>query len=349
MGVKYMLKKIKLLNFLGFTRDNRTSQITDNSDMFEVDFCGGANIFIGENGTGKTSLLKLIYAFCLYNEPYGVNVFAAKIEEMFAFNNRNNLFSFNRDELYIEIEDNKKLYNAVIKKISDTKINPPKDYTIPAVFIPSKEMLSHSLGFMALSRKMRLPFDRTLIDIMMNAELPESVDISELNQVLLDKISEVIDGKVVYKNDTFYIAKNDGTELVFSFEAEGLRKFGLLWKIIRNGLFDESNSVLFWDEPEANLNPELIPVLVEILLELQKSGVQLFIATHSSNFAQYFDVLRTKDNSVMFHNLYKKDDGYIYCHSAERYDKLAHNSIERADERLGNVIIEKALEEVKNG
>jgi len=346
-----MISKIKLLHFLGFTRDVKDEDVSETSDMFEVDFCPGVNIFIGENGTGKTSLLKVLYAFCLYKSSSDL-LLSTKIEEMFAWNNKSEFFTFNRNEIYISIEDNKKTYTTSVKKLNDDiceDTNDIKPDAIPAVFIPSKEMLSHSLGFMALSRKMRLPFDRTLIDIIMNAELPESVEISELNQILLNKISKVINGKVIYKNDSFYIVKVDGTELVFSFEAEGLRKFGLLWKLIRNGLFDEPNSILFWDEPEANLNPELIPVLVEILLELQKSGVQLFIATHSSNFAQYFDILKTKDNSVMFHSLYKKSDGHIYCDSSEKYYKLINNSIERADEKLGDVIVEKALEEITNG
>ena len=36
----------------------------------------------------------------------------------------------------------------------------------------------------------------------------------------------------------------------FSLEAEGLRKLGLIWKLIRNGLL-EKGTVLLWDEPEA--------------------------------------------------------------------------------------------------
>ena len=64
----------------------------------------------------------------------------------------------------------------------------------------------------------------------------------------LSFISEIIDGIVIYENDSFYVIKNNGMKLEFSFEAEGLRKFALLWKLIRNGLL-EKDSVLIWDEP----------------------------------------------------------------------------------------------------
>jgi ABC-type transporter Mla maintaining outer membrane lipid asymmetry ATPase subunit MlaF len=51
---------------------------------------------------------------------------------------------------------------------------------------------------------------------------------------------------------------------------------------------------LFWDEPEANLNPVLIKVIARLLYKLAEGGVQIFIATHDyllthelSLYAQY--------------------------------------------------------------
>jgi ABC-type multidrug transport system ATPase subunit len=49
--------------------------------------------------------------------------------------------------------------------------------------------------------------------------------------------------------------------------------------LIQNGTL-LNGSVLFWDEPETNLNPKLFGPLIEILLQLQHSGVQIFISTH---------------------------------------------------------------------
>ena len=125
---------------------------------------------------------------------------------------------------------------------------------------------------------------------------------------------------------------------------------GLLWKLIRNGLL-EKDTILLWDEPEANLNPELYPLVVEILLELQKSGVQIFIATHSYNFAKYLEIRREKKEQVIFHNFYKassempeklKDmfedtnhkENEIYSHSAYKLEDLVENHIIMADSKL---------------
>ena len=266
-----MIENIKVNNFLCFMKE------------IEIDFCKGANIFIGENGTGKTSLLKILH----------------------------------------------------------TK-------TDCSIFIPTTEMLSHSRGFVEHYDKYKLPFDDTQIDIIRNARLNETRELTPLAEKLLPVVSKIIDGEVLYENDTFYMLKNNGMKLEFSLEAEGFRKFGLLWKLLRNGLFDEPGTVLFWDEPEANLNPALIPALVDILLELQRGGVQMFITTHEYNLARYFDLKRKNKEDVAFHNLYKKDDGYIYCDSSHIYQDLEEKAFEEADSELGSFIIKKALEELEN-
>lgn len=135
-----------------------------------------------------------------------------------------------------------------------------------------------------------------------------------------------------------------------------MRKLGLLWKLIRNGLL-EKGAILLWDEPEANLNPELYPLVAEILLELQKNGVQVFAATHSYNFAKYLEIRRTSMEQVMFHNLYKSqnflsdemekvfpeiNDGgeAIYSQSAFRMDEIKYNHIMIADNDLLDEVYE---------
>ena len=44
----------------------------------QIEFCNGLNILIGENGTGKTHILKAIYGFCS-----GIRLGAANIESAF--------------------------------------------------------------------------------------------------------------------------------------------------------------------------------------------------------------------------------------------------------------------------
>lgn len=61
--------------------------------------------------------------------------------------------------------------------------------------------------------------------------------------------------------------------------AEGLRKLASILYLILNGEINK-NTILFWDEPESNLNPALIRVVAGFIRELEKCGLQIFIATH---------------------------------------------------------------------
>ena len=59
---------------------------------------------------------------------------------------------------------------------------------IASVYIPTTEMLSHAKGFLAMNQKYSMPFDGTQVDIIMNASLPETNEVtptmSEILQIL---------------------------------------------------------------------------------------------------------------------------------------------------------------------
>ncbi|GHV79039.1 hypothetical protein AGMMS49944_08300 [Spirochaetia bacterium] len=128
------------------------------------------------------------------------------------------------------------------------------------------------------------------------------------------------------------------------YEASGVRKFGLLWLLIKYHLIEiSSGSILFWDEPENSLNPELIPTLVDILLELQKDGVQIFIATHSYDVARWFELNKKAENALRYFNLRKMDIG-IAADVAEDYVSLPNSVIEDAGDKLLRRVTEVAAE-----
>jgi AAA15 family ATPase/GTPase len=208
--------------------------------------------------------------------------------------------------------------------------------------IPVTEMLSHSKGLLSLYNQLMLPFEQTEIDILVKAQSPETREITQNAQKTLEMIKPIIGGEVIYENDTFYTLKENGEKVPFSLEASGYRKFGLLWKILRNG-FLEKGAVLFWDEPENSLNPELIPKLVDILLELSRNGVQIFIATHSELLANEFSISSKDDDSVKFFSLYKGEDGAIKADTDRRFDLLEPNKLTQASVAQYEREIERGL------
>ena len=126
--------------------------------------------------------------------------------------------------------------------------------------------------------------------------------------------------------DRFYLKPGTQAKLEFNLVAEGLRKIALLWQLIKNGTL-EKGSVLFWDEPEANINPKYIPVLAELLIMLETEGVQLFVSTHDYFLSKYIEVKRRQDSKVQYISLYKNENSKVLCEIAPEFELLEHNTI----------------------
>ena len=124
--------------------------------------------------------------------------------------------------------------------------------------------------------------------------------------------------------------------------AEGTRKLGLLWLLIQNGTLFEG-AVLFWDEPETNLNPKLFNTAVKVLLELHRLGVQIFIATHNYSILKEFDLQKAKGDTLVFHSLYHRDDGEIANRTVDSYLDIYPNAIAEAFDDLYDREIKRSL------
>ena len=310
-------------------------------DKFSADFCNGVNIFIGANGSGKTTLMKIMYAACrfpLLKTEYFIDFWSNFFDsnEILREGMAKTMFDGRSTG---RVEDN----YVQFKLIPNEGGNAGRSHGLkpPAIYIPPEDMLSHSKGFLALTNERKMPFDQTQIDILSKAAIPETKTITPNAAKVIDKIKTIIGGNVVYENDTFYIIKGSGEKVSFSFEASGFRKFGLVLKLLRNGLL-ENGTILFWDEPENSLNPEILPDLVNILLELQKNGVQIFAATHSYALARWFELNVTKENTLKYFNMRKTENGIEYD-TADSYSNLKQSVLEDADDKLFNAVVKNGM------
>ncbi|MCP5052227.1 MAG: ATP-binding protein [bacterium] len=139
-------------------------------------------------------------------------------------------------------------------------------------------------------------------------------------------LEKVLEGRVITKDEEFFHTGKQGN-LEFSLLAEGMRKLALLWILIQNGTLLEG-SVLFWDEPETNLNPNVMRIAVEILLELQRMGVQVFIATHDYVTLKEFELQTEKKDDVVYHGLSRDPETReIQIQSTDSYLRLDSNAI----------------------
>ncbi len=313
----------------------------------------GINILVGANGTGKTHLMKAAYAACDVSKTG--DSFAEKLISIFMPSGRSIGRLVKRRNRSargaIQIFRHRRYIRASFSNhatVPDSAhVTGAKGWAaepLESVYIPVKEMLANAPGFRSLYAQREIHFEEIYADILDRAYRPflrGPADASRRR--LLEILRKAIDGRISVKNEEFYHNSKQGS-LEFTLLAEGLRKLGLLWLLIQNGVL-QNGSVLFWDEPETNLNPKLFGPLIGILLELQRSGVQIFIATHDYAILKEFDLQRERTNELAFHSLYRRSGtGDIECYSARNYIDIHPNAIGEAFADLYDREVRRSLE-----
>lgn len=317
---------LKLENFTAF-------------ETLDQDFSTGLNVIIGANGTGKTHLLKVLYAACAVTVGEDKEKgFAPKLRGVFhPYEGRIGRLSRRQSasvktKITVTREGGGKLsaeFSNHTNKPDTVKITGETSWNkneLSSAYIPVKEMLAHAPGFLATAAKREIAFEDVYIDIIKRAFLPRLMGpIDKDRQHLLTALQKAIDGKVAAKGEHFFL-KNKQGELEFTLLAEGMRKLALVWLLIQNGTL-LSGSVLFWDEPEANLNPALMGEVVEVILALQRHGVQVFLTTHNYVLLKEFDLRKQQDDSIRYLSLFRNESDAVDSNTSENYLGVDPNAI----------------------
>jgi len=317
----------------------------------------GVNVLIGPNGVGKTHLMKVAYAACditksgqRFSEKL-VSTFLPKdgaIGRLVRRTSRSStaLVRVSRGtqaKMGLRFSNHAKDWRD--EKVKKTGHDKWVRSAIESVFIPVKEMLANAPGFRSLYAQREIHFESIYADIIDRAFLPVLKGPKDkARKALLDALQSAMDGRVQLKGEEFYL-KNKQGELEFTLLAEGLRKLGLLWLLIQNGVL-VNGAVMFWDEPEANLNPKLFSVVVDILLQLQRLGVQVFVSTHDYAILKEFELAAGPGDALAFHALYRPaPDAGVVVETAAVPFKLDHSPIAEAMTSLYDREIARSLAE----
>lgn len=336
-----MIERLELRNFTIFNK-------------LEIDFSPKINVIIGENGTGKTHLLKAAYSLCAGASLFKNKPDTSKDELETALTTKllrifmpldDKLGKIHRqgatDQAYLSAQFDRG------QKIAATFFNNSKalaiqdranyeQYQAEPVFIPTKEVLSFMKGFNSLYEKYGLSFDQTYRDICLLLDLPEvrPEALHEKSKWAMEEIAGICGGRFVFYGGGKVTFKTDNAEYSVNAMAEGFRKAGILSRLLETGAIQPGISgPLFWDEPESNLNPKLMKLLVQILLELSRNGQQIILATHDYVLLKWFDLLMDegKGDHVRFHSFYRDPDtGEIKVASTEHYLEVMPNPIDEA-------------------
>ena len=318
----------------------------------DLKFSPGVNAFIGANATGKTHILKVLYsaAAVTINRE---SSFPEKLVRVFlpsgGLLGRLVHRKRGRGKATITVKRDRaqlRVSFSTLKRTSPEVTGGREWYgeKMECAYIPVKEMLSNSLGFLSLYEKRSIHFPEVYRDILLSAMVPPlRGPMDATRKSLHGIIRKAFKGAVTMdQSGEFYHRSAEG-KIEFSLLAEGHRKLGLLSLLIQNGTLSRG-SILFWDEPEANLNPNMMGPVVELLLELQRLGGQVFLATHSYAVLKELDLRMKKRDKVTFFSLFRnKETGDIEARATDDYLDVNPNVIGDAFMDLYDRDVEKAL------
>ena len=267
----------------------------------KFDFTEGLNVFLGANGTGKSHLMKLLYAILLSGRSSrGSAAPSGAVVPHDTFENRlgrklATVFRPDEDSIGRLVARKVGKSKAVIRLHDDGKgglefrlttesnlhlVEHSLSFGEKSIFIPSRETFAMYEGFVAAYTDRELSFDETYYDlcVALSANAIKGKRLKAANALIGPLEDEVLGGKVQLTGGRFNVYTADGV-IEAHLLSEGLRKVASLVRLVANGSLMQ-NGFLFWDEPEANLNPKLVTKVAAVLRRLAAYGVQVFVATH---------------------------------------------------------------------
>lgn len=332
-----MLKHLNIRNFTVFAEA-------------DFEFSPGLNVIVGTNGTGKSHVLKLGYAVEVVRaevknidstvnasrpikregEWYGrlfyelPDVFQTPLKELISFGAANGIgmagigFQVNHSEdESVRFEISSEFENLRLigggESISEKASSP--------IFIPAKEILTLS-WILPGSKQLIAPIEKNYLDLLNQLRLlplrnPDTIDSVQM-------LTDVLGGEVREEGDRYYLVDKAGRRTGINMVAEGLRKFGTLQKLLTNGSLTK-NTTLYWDEPEANLNPALLQKLAAVIVELARQGFQIILATHSLFLLKEFHILAQRaPTPIRYFGLYEGPDGATQVETTDDFETLEH-------------------------
>jgi hypothetical protein len=323
---------------------------------------GQINVVVGENDTGKSHLLKVLYAIAKTVEAQAArqqgaaeensepDAFSSKLRWTFQPPHVEDLIKKGAPDLRVEaklagksyecsfgkrpvkVYKNKKGLKMAIrdKHIAITKgfaEAPAMDTT--AIFLPPKEVLTIFAAIEISRGKYEIyGFDDTYYDLLKFLRIPPTQgDIDPELLTIADGLDDFVGGQITRKDltDEFMFRRGKRT-YTMSQTADGFKKIGILTNLIRNRSLTKG-TILFLDEPETNLHPRAISIFTDMLFSLAQAGVQIYLATHSYFVLKKLEILAKRHQmSIPFCSLTRSGED-IEAQFSDMRDGMPENPI----------------------
>ncbi len=319
-----MLDRLTLANFTAFPHA-------------EFKFSRGLNVIVGENGLGKTHVLKAAYSTVYMSSkgkrdsgsanPTKAHVQTALAKHLNAVFKPDSLGRLARRrapgrarcEVSCAFAPPKYSLRFSFNTSSRSEVTVDKTPSawIPdiPVYFPTRELLTIFPGFVSLYETTQTSFEQTWRDtcILLGAPLARGPRLKQI-KALLEPIESAMGGKLVLEDSKGFYLKLSKSKMEVNLVAEGHRKLAMIARLIATGVL-QKKGYLYWDEPEANLNPNMTKLVARTIVHLCQSGIQVTVATHSLFLIREFDILlRTeefKGTPSRFFGLHSVEDGAV--------------------------------------
>lgn len=334
------IKKLILNNFMLF-------------ENAEIDWGKNINVICGENSTGKTTLLKVMYSVLKPLSKGNKEAINKEMEEQLFVNKLQGVFrpdgmkigrlvsrkqGSNRTDFEVLLDKNQKItmgFGNRQENHADIKIDASKfSGMYDVIYIPTKEMISTTEHFASLYEEYHIDFEEMYYDLakLLDRPLSKGPNTNEQNEVL-KSFEEIMKGQIIQRDKKFYLKVRGEGEFEMGLLSDGYRKLAMIVYLILSGSMNK-NTILFWDEPETNMNPKTIRPIVQALVALAKMGVQIFVTTHDYFVQQEFNMLTVYPElnperlDIRFMSLYRDGEMNDVKYELEKTaSDLKHNAI----------------------
>ncbi|MBF0549074.1 MAG: ATP-binding protein [Deltaproteobacteria bacterium] len=288
---------------------------------------GPINLVIGENDSGKTFLLKVLYSVMRTLEEYkrgedrrtAAEILAEKLYWTFQPDKIGDLVTKGADAaLSCAVQFDAHSFKYSFGKDTTRQIATLENHVPPrssnSIFLPAKEILS-LLQIILKSREQdkEFGFDDTYLDLARALrQSPKTGGIGKTGGTgatgqtggkgypefgkSRQSLEKILGGRIEYDEATGrWQFKKGKQKFPIGVTAEGIKKIAILDTLLGNRYLDTS-SIIFFDEPESALHPVAISQLLDIVAVLTDQGIQFFLASHSYFVVKKLFLIAQKKN-----------------------------------------------------
>ena len=257
---------------------------------------GSINLIVGDNGTGKTFLLKAFYSTMRTLEEYkrgddqrtAAEILAEKLYWTFQPEKIGDLVTKGGDgALSSTVRFDRQDFIYSFGKDTTKRISSLENHVPPrasnSIFLPAKEVLSlHKIILTSREQDKAFGFDDTYLDLAraLRQSTKKGKNYAEFAKSR-SKLEAILGGRAEYDEiSNRWQFKKGNQKFPIGVISEGIKKISILDTLLGNRYLD-TKSIVFIDEPESALHPVAISRFLDIVAVLAERGIQFFLASHS--------------------------------------------------------------------